>query len=55
MSGKEFARILSEELGEPRLFGENITVMEQLQTQRVQTEAQVQYEEEQQVAIEQGL
>lgn len=55
MSGKEFARILADELGEPRLFGENITIVEQLQTQRVATEAQVQYEEEQQVAIEQGL
>ena len=55
MSGKEFARILADELGEPALFGENITVVEQLQTQRVATEAQVQYEEEQQVAIEQGL
>jgi hypothetical protein len=29
MSGKEFARILSEELGEPTLFGENIGVTEQ--------------------------
>lgn len=55
MSGKEFARIIADELGEPSLFGENITVVEQLQTQRVATEAQVQYEEEQQVAIEQGL
>jgi hypothetical protein len=55
MSGKEFARILADELGEPALFGENITIIEQLQTQRVATEAQVQYEEEQQVAIEQGL
>lgn len=33
MSGKEFARILSEELGEPTLFGENIGVTEQGQTQ----------------------
>lgn len=55
MSGKEFARIISDELGEPALFGENITIIEQLQTQRVATEAEVQYAEEQQVAIEQGL
>jgi len=55
MSGKEFARILADELGEPALFGENITIVEQLQTQRVATEAQVQFEEEQQVAMEQGL
>jgi hypothetical protein len=33
MSGKEFARILSQELGEPTLFGENVGVSEQGQTQ----------------------
>jgi len=32
MSGKEFARILSEELGEPELFGENVGVTEQGET-----------------------
>ena len=55
LSGKEFARILADELGEPALFGDNITVTEQLETQRISTEAEVQYEEEQQVAIEKGL
>ncbi len=55
LSGKEFARILSDELGEPALFGDNITVSEQLETQRITTEAEVQYEEEQQIAIEEGL
>lgn len=55
MSGKEFARILSEELGEPAVFGENISVTEQLETQRMATEAQVAFEEEQQSAIELGL
>ncbi len=55
LSGKEFARLLSEELGEARLFGENISVNEQLETQRVATEAQVQFEEEQMNAIDQGL
>jgi len=55
LSGKEFARLMAEELGEPKLFGENITVQEQLETQRVATEAEVQFEEEQQIAIEQGL
>ena len=55
LSGKEFARILSDELGEPALFGDNITVSEQLETQRISTEAEVQYEEEQQIAIEDGL
>lgn len=33
MSGKEFARIMSQELGEPSLFGENIGVHEQAETQ----------------------
>ena len=55
MSGKEFARILSEELGEPAVFGENITVVEQMQTQKIATEAQVRFEEEQEIAIEEGL
>ena len=55
LSGKEFARLLAEELGEPKLFSENISVTEQMQTQRMATEAQVQFEEEQQIAMEQGL
>ena len=55
MSGKEFARILSDELGEPAVFGENITVIEQMQTEKIATEAQVQFEEEQQIAVEKGL
>jgi hypothetical protein len=55
LSGKEFARLLADELGEPALFAENITVTEQMETQRVATEAQVQFEEEQMVAEELGL
>jgi len=55
LSGKEFARILADELGEPALFGDNVTVSEQLETQRITTEAEVQYEEEQDIAIEKGL
>lgn len=55
LSGKEFARLLAEELGEARLFGENVMITEQLDTQRVATEAQVQFEEEQMIAAEQGL
>jgi hypothetical protein len=55
LSGKEFARLLADELGEPALFSENVTVVEQMETQRIATEAQVQFEEEQQIAIEQGL
>ena len=55
MSGKEFARILADELGEPALFSENITVIEQMETQKIAMEAQVQFEEEQQIAVEMGL
>jgi len=55
LSGKEFARLMAEELGEPKLFAENITITEQLETQRIATEAQVQFEEEQIVAAEKGL
>ena len=55
LSGKEFARILADELGEPALFGENIAVSEQLETQKVVTEAQVAYEEEQETLSQQGL
>lgn len=55
LSGKEFARLMAEELGEPALFSENITITEQLETQRMATEAEVMFEEEQQIAMEQGL
>ena len=55
MSGKEFARILADELGEPALFSENITVIEQMETQKIAMEAQVQFEEEQQIAVEKGI
>jgi hypothetical protein len=33
LSGKRFAEILSQELGEPSLFGDNIGVTEQAETQ----------------------
>jgi hypothetical protein len=55
LSGKEFARLLADELGEPKLFAENITITEQLETQRIATEAEVQFQEEQQIAMEKGL
>ena len=55
MSGKEFARILADELGEPTLFAENIAISEQMQTEKMTIEAQVQLQEEQEIAIEKGL
>jgi hypothetical protein len=54
-SGKEFARILADELGEPTLFAENIAVSEQMQTEKMTIEAQVQLQEEQEIAVEKGL
>ena len=45
MSGKEFARILAEELGEPTLFSENVMIQEQLETQQQAQEAEMENEE----------
>lgn len=55
MSGKEFARILSEELGEKNLFGENISIYENYDTQRAAQEVQVIAEEDNMIAMEQGI
>lgn len=41
LSGKEFAKILAEEIGEPSLFQENVAVAEQLETQQQAQEAEV--------------
>ena len=54
LSGKELARILSEELGEPRLFGENIAIKEQLETQSAMQEAELENQEQLAMAAEQG-
>ena len=40
LSGKEFAKILAEELGEPTLFGDNIAIQEQLETTQHQQDAE---------------
>lgn len=40
LSGKEMARVLSSELGEPKLFGDNIGISEQLETQTAQQDAE---------------
>lgn len=55
MSGKEFARILSEELGEKNLFGENVSIYENYDTQRAAQEVQVIAEEDNMIAMEQGI
>jgi hypothetical protein len=55
MSGKELARILALELDEPNLFSDNIAIFEQQDTQRLLSESEVQMEEEEQIAIEEGI
>ena len=55
MSGKEFARILADELGEPTLFAENIAVSEQLETQQQMQEAEAINQEQLMVAQEMGI
>ena len=55
MSGKEFARILAEELGEKNLFSENVSVYEMYDTQKTAQEVQVMAEEDNMIAMEQGL
>jgi hypothetical protein len=55
LSGKEFARIMSMELSEESLFGDNIAVFEQAETQKLLEEVQVQNEESQAVAAETGV
>lgn len=42
LSGKKIAEILADELGEKALYGENITVQEQLETQEAMQEAEAQ-------------
>ena len=55
LSGKELARIIASELGEESLFGENIAVTEQLETQQMAQEAELSNEESMQMAAEQGI
>jgi len=55
LSGKEFARVVTTELDEPDMFGDNIAIFEQQETARLANEAEVQGEEEKQIAIEEGI
>lgn len=55
LSGKRIAQLLSEELGEPTLFAENVSVAEQMDTQKAAQEMQIVNQEEQMVALEQGV
>jgi hypothetical protein len=55
LSGKKFAQILAEELNEPDLFGENIAVKEQAETQMAMQDQEADSVEQMQIAAEHGL
>lgn len=55
ISGKELARILAEELGEEKLFGENIAVAESLETEQAVNNAQATNEESLISQLENGV
>jgi hypothetical protein len=55
LSGKRFAQILAEELQEPDLFGENIAVKEQMETQMASQDQEADMMEQMQIAAENGL
>jgi len=55
MSGKEFARILADELGEPTLFSENVMVAEQLETQQATQEAEMLNQEQLSIKEQMGI
>ncbi len=55
ISGILLAQILAEELGESKLFGENISVIEANNTQKMLSDLQVQNQEEEQIKAQEGL
>jgi AraC-like DNA-binding protein len=55
LSGKEFARILADELGEPTLFSDNVAVGEQLETQMQMQEAEAVNQDRLMAAQQAGL
>lgn len=55
LSGKKFAQILAEELQEPELFGENIAVKEQAETQMAMQDTEADSMEMLQISAENGL
>lgn len=55
LSGKRFAQIIAEELNEPELFGENITMTEQMETQMAGQDQEADMLEKMQIAAENGL
>jgi len=55
LSGKKFAQILAEELNEPDLFGENIAVTEQMETQMAAQDHEADAMQQMQIAADNGL
>lgn len=55
LSGKEFARIMAEELGEKSLFASNISIYENYETQKVAQEVQLIADEENAIAVDEGI
>lgn len=55
LSGKEIAKLLAYELGEEKLYGDNISINEQAETQKAGMDAEADLQEEMQVAAEEGL
>jgi hypothetical protein len=55
LSGKEFARIMAEELGEKSLFSSNISIYENYETQKVAQEVQLIADEENAIAMDEGI
>lgn len=55
LSGKMLAKILAEELGESKLYGENIAVTEQLETQQAMQDAEAVNQENLAIKAESGI
>lgn len=55
ISGKQIAKILAYELGEEKLYGENVAIQEQAATQNAISDAEADVEEELMVKAEKGL
>jgi hypothetical protein len=55
LSGKKLAQLMAEELGEPDLFGENIAVIEQLETQQVAQDAEAVNQDNLALSAEAGI
>jgi len=55
ISGKKIAELISYELGEEALYGENIAVQEQMETQQSAQDKEADMMERMQVAAEEGL